>query len=170
MARAAPPLLPIFSEEDSSDPVILEFSDPPTFEFDGADEADTASRSQDAVGTQDDGSESYETGERGERRSERLAHIMSPDGPWHLAGTLKVPQAFLHMSHKHSWSFVSVKHALKLYMRVERGDEPEDPKTGRKKQFDIIIETPVNILSVSYCLLYFPTSFSFDSDSNILAF
>jgi hypothetical protein len=90
----------------------------------------------------------YGAGDGSERRSDKLAHILSPDGPWHLAGLLRVPQEYVHMSHKHPWSFISIKHALKLYLRVERGDEDVDPKTGRKKQFDIIIETPVNILSV----------------------
>ncbi|KAG8764435.1 hypothetical protein FRC15_007628 [Serendipita sp. 397] len=83
-----------------------------------------------------------------EERTERLAHLMSPDGPWHLAGTLKVPQNYLHTSHQHPKSFVTIKHALKVYLRVEKGNDETDPKTGRKKQFDIIIETPVNILSV----------------------
>ncbi|KAG8805421.1 hypothetical protein FRC18_006697 [Serendipita sp. 400] len=125
-AHSAPPLLPIMSRDDShsSEAVLLPFADPPPTLLSQQNEQ--------------------------EERTERLAHLMSPDGPWHLAGTLKVPQNYLHTSHQHPKSFVTIKHALKVYLRVEKGNDETDPKTGRKKQFDIIIETPVNILS-KYC-------------------
>jgi len=98
------------------------------------------------------------TGEQSEseRKAEGLAHLLNPDGPWHLQGVLRVPVKYMHTSHKHASSFVSIKHALKVILRVEKGSEDSiDPKTGRKKQFDIIIETPVNILSVSHCRLLY---------------
>jgi hypothetical protein len=128
VARNAPPLLPILSDDasKSSEAVLLPYADPPLSLV--AQESET------------------------ERNSEALAHLMSPDGPWHLQGTLRVPLAYLQTSHKHKLSYVIIKHAVKVYLRVEKGDDDKDPKTGRKKQYDIIIETPVNILSVS-CLL-----------------
>lgn len=125
VARNAPPLLPVATDDsNSSEAVLLEYADPPLS----------------LAGEQSEC----------ERKAEALAHLLSPDGPWHLHGVIRVPQTYLHVSHKHPHSFVSIKHALKVVMRVERGgDESVDPKTGKKKQFDIIIETPVHILSVS---------------------
>ena len=41
---------------------------------------------------------------------------------------------------------------MKIVMRVERGDDTfVDLKTGKRKQFDIVVQTPVHILSVSCC-------------------
>ena len=38
---------------------------------------------------------------------------------------------------------------LKIIFRVERGDdEALDPTTGKRKLFDIVVQTPVHILSV----------------------
>jgi arrestin-related trafficking adapter 3/6 len=132
VARASPPLLPILStgSDPSSEAVLLEYVDPPLS----------------LLGKQ---SES-------ERKAEGLAHLLNPDGPWHLHGVMRLPLTYMHTSHKHASSFVSIKHALKVTLRVAKGSEDSvDPKTGHRKQFDIIIETPVNILSVSrYHLLY----------------
>jgi hypothetical protein len=129
VARNAPALLPICSKEpsQSSEAVLLPYADP---------------ASTDIV---------EQTAE--EQKTEALAHLLNPTGPWHLHGTLRLPLTYLHTTHrKHDISFVSIRHNLKIILRVERGsDESIDPKTGRKKQFDIIIETPVNIISVSYC-------------------
>ena len=126
VARSAPALLPILSREasHSSEAVLLQYADPPTT---------------------DDIEQTPE-----ERKTEALAHLLNPTGPWHLHGMLRVPLAHLHTTHKkHNLSFVSIKHTLKVIMRVERGDNDSvDPKTGRKKQFDIIIETPISVLSV----------------------
>ncbi|KIM31493.1 hypothetical protein M408DRAFT_327686 [Serendipita vermifera MAFF 305830] len=128
VARAAPALLPILSRESShsSEAVLLPYADPPT----------TDSIEQTAE----------------ERKTEALAHLLNPTGPWHLHGMLRLPLTYLHTTHKqHKLSFVSIKHALKIILRVERGDDDSiDPKTGKRKQFDIIIETPINILS-KYC-------------------
>jgi hypothetical protein len=44
---------------------------------------------------------------------------------------------------------MSVTHLLKCVMRVERGDDVAiDPKTGKRKLFDIVVQMPVHILSV----------------------
>jgi arrestin-related trafficking adapter 3/6 len=126
VARNAPPLLPIWSREpsQSSEAVLLPYADPPS--------TDTVEQTME------------------EQETEGLAHLLNPTGPWHLHGMLRLPLNHLHITHRrHDLSFVSIKHVLKVIMRVERGDnESVDPKTGKKKQFDIIIETPVNILSV----------------------
>lgn len=124
VARNAPPLLPILpqsSMDNSSEAVLLPYADPPPTLL----------------------SESSAS----EHQAEALAHLLNVDGPWHLTGMLKVPLLYLHVSHKHPTSFVTLKHSLKIFLRVERGEDDVDPKTGRKKQFDIIIETPINVLS-----------------------
>ena len=126
VARSAPPLLPILAQssgDHSSEAVLLPYADPPPTLL----------------------SESSAT----EHQAEALAHLLNLEGPWHLAGLLKVPLSYLHVSHKHPTSFVTIKHSLKIFLRVEKGEDEVDPKTGRKKQFDIIIETPINVLSVS---------------------
>ena len=42
-----------------------------------------------------------------------------------------------------------VQHTLKIVMRVERGDaQAIDPRTGKQKLFEIVVQTPVYILSV----------------------
>lgn len=43
---------------------------------------------------------------------------------------------------------MSIAHWLKVVFRVERGEpESKDPK-AKRKQFDIIIETPITLLDV----------------------
>jgi arrestin-related trafficking adapter 3/6 len=139
VARDSPPLLPVLSAESatSSEAVLLEYVDPPLS----------------LIGEQSDS----------ERKAEGLAHLLNPDGPWHLHGAMRLPLTYMHTSHKNASSFVSIKHALKISLRVEKGsDDSVDLKTGRKKQYDIIIDTPVNILSVSHCHLpYIHRSYCF---------
>jgi hypothetical protein len=75
-------------------------------------------------------------------------HLLSPDGPWHLHGAIKIPEGVFHLSTKHPMSNTVVRHSLKFFLRVERGDEDDLDSKGNKKQYDIIVEMPVSILSV----------------------
>jgi hypothetical protein len=54
----------------------------------------------------------------------------------------------VHISTKHPVSNTIVRHCLKFFLRVERGDENDLDSKGNKKQYDIIVEMPVAILSV----------------------
>lgn len=81
------------------------------------------------------------------------AHLLLPDGPWHLHGTIKLPEGVVHISTKHPMSNTIVRHCLKFFLRVERGDEDDLDSKGNKKQYDIIVEMPVTILSVSAIFL-----------------
>lgn len=76
------------------------------------------------------------------------ASLLDPLGPWHFEKDLAVPDCTtrLKFSSKHEQTNISVAHWLKVTIRVERGDDLHLDSKGKRKQFDIIIETPVKIL------------------------
>jgi hypothetical protein len=81
--------------------------------------------------------------------SEVAASLMGP-GPWTLQLALKVPNGsgMLHFSNKNKRGPIQISHALTIVIRVERGDDEQlDPKTGKRKRFDVILQMPVHILS-----------------------
>jgi hypothetical protein len=83
------------------------------------------------------------------------ANFIGP-GPWQFQRDLALPSSCekLHFTNRNRASNIAVTHVLKLVMRVERGDYAYvDTKTGEKKLFDIIVQTPVHILSVGVLLL-----------------
>jgi hypothetical protein len=76
----------------------------------------------------------------------------TPGGPWSIVTDLQLPASCskLHFTNRHKKSNIAVVHTLKIVMRVERGDEKfVDAKTGKRKQFDIVVQTPLHILDVS---------------------
>ena len=84
-----------------------------------------------------------------------LTSILAGPGPWTLHRNLKLPGSCSQMkfSNKNRQSNIIVTHTLKLVMRVERGDDLLiDAKTGKRKLFDIVVQTPVLILSVSFTI------------------
>jgi hypothetical protein len=84
--------------------------------------------------------------------SEIAASLMGP-GPWSLQLALKVPNGSgtLHFSNKNKRGPIQISHTLTVVIRVERGDDEQlDPKTGKRKRFDVILQMPVHILSVLY--------------------
>ncbi|KNZ47805.1 hypothetical protein VP01_611g2 [Puccinia sorghi] len=88
-------------------------------------------------------------------------------GPWNLAFDLRLPGCHssssnasergdkhldkpprgLNFTCQHSKSPIVVKHYLRLRMRVERGDDQALDKRGRRKKYDIILSSPIQILS-----------------------
>ncbi|KAI9465256.1 hypothetical protein BJY52DRAFT_1209668 [Lactarius psammicola] len=81
--------------------------------------------------------------------SELTAKFMGA-GPWTLQTDLKVPNGSrtLHFSNKNWRAPIQISHTLKIVIRIERGDDKQmDPKTGKRKRFDIILQMPVHILS-----------------------
>ncbi len=87
--------------------------------------------------------------------SETVSSFMGP-GPWTIRKELHLPKAegTLHTTNKNKRSNISVSHMLKIIFRVERGDDSAvDPQTGKRKLFDIVVQTPVHILSVSLQVL-----------------
>ncbi|KAG7449723.1 uncharacterized protein BT62DRAFT_1002041 [Guyanagaster necrorhizus] len=81
--------------------------------------------------------------------SELASSWMGP-GPWTLQRDLPLPSScrMLHFTNKNKKSNICVTHTLKCVIRVETGDpNAVDPKTGRRKLFDIVVQTPIMILS-----------------------
>ncbi|EMD33151.1 hypothetical protein CERSUDRAFT_160706 [Gelatoporia subvermispora B] len=80
---------------------------------------------------------------------EYASSLMGP-GPWVIRKELQLPKANgpLRFTNKNKKSNISVSHVLKIVFRVERGDDSAiDPQTGRRKLFDIVVQTPVHLLS-----------------------
>ncbi|KAI0776243.1 hypothetical protein BD413DRAFT_263574 [Trametes elegans] len=80
---------------------------------------------------------------------EIVSSLMGP-GPWTIRKNLQLPKTgeSLHTTNKNRRSNISVSHMLKVIFRVERGDDyAVDPQTGKRKLFDIVVQTPVHILS-----------------------
>jgi arrestin-related trafficking adapter 3/6 len=80
--------------------------------------------------------------------------LMGP-GPWIFQRELALPTSCtqVHFSNKNRRANILITHTLKVVFRVERGDDKYvDQKTGNRKLFDIIMGTPVNILSVSIAI------------------
>ncbi|KAJ7782650.1 hypothetical protein B0H16DRAFT_1670974 [Mycena metata] len=87
--------------------------------------------------------------EPGDDLSELASEWMGP-GPWTFHQELQLPRscARLRFTNKNKRSNMTVTHLLKCVMRVERGDDSAiDAKTGKRKLFDIVVQTPVHILS-----------------------
>ncbi|KAJ7072695.1 hypothetical protein C8F01DRAFT_972326 [Mycena amicta] len=85
----------------------------------------------------------------GDDLSELASDWMGP-GPWTFHQDLRLPSscAMLHFTNKNKGSSMTVTHLLKCIIRVERGDDVAiDAKTGNRKLFDIVVQTPVHILS-----------------------
>ncbi|KAG8929756.1 hypothetical protein FRC02_005104 [Tulasnella sp. 418] len=85
----------------------------------------------------------------GDDPSEVARHLLTPVGPWTLHFMLSVPDCTkkIHFTNKNSKAKIAVSHVLKIVMRVERGDDSAVDARGKRRQFDIIIESPIQILS-----------------------
>ncbi|KAI0691096.1 hypothetical protein BC835DRAFT_1361475 [Cytidiella melzeri] len=81
--------------------------------------------------------------------SETIANLMGP-GPWNIHKNLQLPNTCddLHFTNKNKRANMTVTHTLKVIFRVQRGDDEEvDAQTGKRKMFDIVVQTPIHILS-----------------------
>ncbi|GAA5969490.1 hypothetical protein JCM11641_008132 [Rhodosporidiobolus odoratus] len=75
--------------------------------------------------------------------------LLDPVSPWHLDGYLQLPDCAtkINFSTHHHQSNIAVAHNLKIMLRVERGDDEFLDSKGKRKLFDIIVETNLHILS-----------------------
>lgn len=81
--------------------------------------------------------------------SEVASSLMGP-GPWTFHQDLKLPNSCdaMRFTNRNRRSNIVITHLLKCVLRVERGDDVHmDGKTDKKKLFDIVVQTPVQILS-----------------------
>ncbi|KAI5477665.1 arrestin domain protein [Pseudohyphozyma bogoriensis] len=74
---------------------------------------------------------------------------LDPLGPWHLDSYIKLPECAsrLNFSTIHEKANINVSHTMKIMLRVERGDDDFLDSKGKRKLWDVIIETPIHILS-----------------------
>ncbi|CAE6455080.1 unnamed protein product, partial [Rhizoctonia solani] len=84
----------------------------------------------------------------GQDPDEIATNLLNPNGPWtiQLQANLPTCSSPIHFTCKHTRSNILISHWIKIMIRVERGDDSQMDK-GKRKQFDIIVETPVHILS-----------------------
>ncbi|KIM40302.1 hypothetical protein M413DRAFT_11761 [Hebeloma cylindrosporum] len=81
--------------------------------------------------------------------SEAASSLMGP-GPWTFHQNLQLPKScqLMRFTNRNRRSNIIITHLLKVIMRVERGDDLHlDGKTGSRKLFDIVVQTPIIILS-----------------------
>lgn len=83
--------------------------------------------------------------------SEAMSQLVNPHGPWTIHGKMKLPSCSsrLHFTNKQAKGVIDVRHWLKMCLRVDKGDESDSK--GKRRLYDIMIETPVHILAVSVC-------------------
>ena len=109
--------------------------------------------------------------------SEMTSRLMGP-GPWTFHQDLHLPHSCsnIHFTNKNRRSNIIITHMLKWVIRVQRGDDVGiNPKTGKRKLFDIVVQIPVHILSVSHSMIHIGTTlnklnFSVDAIPNGLRF
>ncbi|KZT05351.1 uncharacterized protein LAESUDRAFT_780573 [Laetiporus sulphureus 93-53] len=80
---------------------------------------------------------------------EYASNMMGP-GPWTVKKDIQLPDSCsqLHFTNRNKRSNIFVSHMLKIIFRVERGDDQAiDAHTGKRKMFDIVVQTPIHILS-----------------------
>lgn len=82
--------------------------------------------------------------------SELVSSFMGP-GPWSFHLDLKLPDScsMIKPTNKNKRANMVVSHVLKIILRMERGDDRFLDQGRRGKLFDIVVQTPVHILSVS---------------------
>ncbi|KAL0955875.1 hypothetical protein HGRIS_002074 [Hohenbuehelia grisea] len=91
----------------------------------------------------------YQVAAEQDDASEMASQLMGP-GPWSFHHDLQLPTSCnaLRFTNRNRRSNITITHMLKCVMRVERGDDEQmDAKTGKRKLFDIVVQTPVQILS-----------------------
>ena len=83
------------------------------------------------------------------RRSEVISQLLGP-GPWPIRVNLHLPADcnVLHPTSRSRESSIHVTHALRFTMRLTRGDGSVDPRTNKRRLFEVVVRTPVHVLSV----------------------
>ena len=92
-------------------------------------------------------------GQREEERALELAADWMGPGPWPLRFNVEILNnlGFLRPTTMNKKGNITVSHTLGVVIRVEKGDTVEGDGDGlkKKKMFDITIQYPIHLLSVS---------------------
>ncbi|KAH9062207.1 hypothetical protein EDB87DRAFT_1559472 [Lactarius vividus] len=78
-----------------------------------------------------------------------VSQFLGP-GPWPINANLHLPADcnVLHPTSRSRESTIHVSHVLRFTMRLTRGDGPPvDPRTQKRRLFEVVVRTPVHILS-----------------------
>ncbi|KAF8336430.1 uncharacterized protein EI90DRAFT_174368 [Cantharellus anzutake] len=88
-----------------------------------------------------------------DRTDEAVTHLLSPTGPWKLRFKLRLPDCSsgFHFTSKSPGALIIVSHMIRLSIRLSAANKLD--LQGKPKLFDITVDTPINILSVSTFLL-----------------
>jgi len=102
-----------------------------------------------------------------ERASELTSEWMGP-GPWPLRFNVEISSAYnaLRPTNMNRKGNITVCHALKVIIRVEKEDA-KDTDGPRKKKYDIVIQYPVHLLSVSIHIAQFVVILRADSNVTV---
>lgn len=94
------------------------------------------------------------TGQSEEERASELASAWMGPGPWPLRFNVDISNVYgmLRPTNMNRKGNITVCHVLKVIIRVEKGDTGETDGTKKRKLFDIVIQYPVHLLSVSIYL------------------
>lgn len=78
------------------------------------------------------------------------ASCMDVLGPWELEASVPVPgpESKLRFSTTSQKSNIAVSHVLKVIIRVDRGDDDFVDGKGKRRKWDIVVESPAHILHV----------------------
>ncbi|KDQ20201.1 hypothetical protein BOTBODRAFT_170202 [Botryobasidium botryosum FD-172 SS1] len=81
--------------------------------------------------------------------TEAVSQLVNPHGPWTIHGKMKLPSCAsrVHFTNRQAKGVIDVRHWLKMSLRVDRGGDDTRDAKGKKKLYDIVIETPVHILA-----------------------
>lgn len=91
------------------------------------------------------------TGQSEEQRASELASEWMGPGPWPLRFNVEVASAYnmLRPTTMNKKGNITVSHVLKVIIRVEKGDTGDSEGLKKRKIYDIVVQYPVHILSVS---------------------
>ena len=93
------------------------------------------------------------TGQSEEERASELASQWMGPGPWPLRFNVEIsnPYGMLRPTSMNKKGNITVCHALKVIIRVEKGDTVDVDGSKKRRVYDIVIQYPVHLLSVSVC-------------------
>ena len=104
-----------------------------------------------------------------ERASELISEWMGP-GPWPLRFNVEIASTHgsLHPTNMNKKGNITVSHVLKVMIRVEKEDAGDADDSKKKKVYDIVIQYPFHLLSVSIYIAWYVLVPKADGDSQHL--